>query len=160
MALRDGAGRQRDARLVGADQRRDLLFGDQAQRLILTGGRRALVVGEDELDLGAAEARQATALGQRDDLGEIGVAVVDDVGADFHRHLRVVAGTRRVSAQRVDDADLDRRLLGGCPCRQPENGRSGPCRESPTRCLAHKHTPFLAFPSPKSGTSRAGQQTR
>ena len=94
VALGDGARGDGDPRLIGTDQGRHLLFRDQAQRLVLAGRRRALVVGEDELDLGATQARQAAALGDRHELGELGVAIVDHVGADFDRHLGVVARAR------------------------------------------------------------------
>ena len=116
----------RDARLVGADQRRHLLLGDQPQRLVLAGRRRALVVGEDQLDLGALQARQAAALGQRHDLGEIGIAVVDDVGAELDGHLGVVAGARRVAAQRIDDADLDGGSCAAAPVASPSTAAAAP----------------------------------
>ena len=78
--LGDRARGHRDARLIGADQRVHLLLGDQAQRLVLPGCRRALVVGEHDLDLGALQARQARAFGQRQ-IAELGMGVVDDVHA-------------------------------------------------------------------------------
>ena len=61
----DRAGGQRDVGLIGAAQRNHLLLGDQAQRLVLAGGRAALVVGENHFHLGAAETGQTGPLGHR-----------------------------------------------------------------------------------------------
>ena len=109
--LGDRARRQRDAGLIGAGQRHHLFFRDQAQRLVLSGRRAALVVGEDHLDLGAAEAGEARVLRQRE-IAELGMGVVDDVHRDFDRGLGVNAGAGGVAAQREDRADLDGLVLG------------------------------------------------
>src|SRR3979411_2733755 len=81
-------------------------------------------------------ARQAAALGQRHDLRQVGVAVVDDIDADFHRHPGIFAGARRVAAQRVDGADLDGVLGAGCG-RPSQNRQSRTRYDCPTRCLMH-----------------------
>src|SRR5262249_20583280 len=78
MPLGDGTGRHRDARLIGADEGYNRLLGDEAQRLVLTSRRRALIVCEDDLDLGPAEPRQTLAVGQRH-LLQFGIAAVDEI---------------------------------------------------------------------------------
>ena len=95
--LGDRAGGQRDAGLIGAGQRDHLLFGDQAQRLVLPGRGAALVIGEHHLDLGAAETGKAGALGERE-IAELGMGVVDDVDRDFDRGLGMNAGAGGVAA--------------------------------------------------------------
>ena len=65
VALADLADGDGDRALIGADDGADLLLGDQALGLGAALLRIGLVVGEHEADLGAAEARQALALRQR-----------------------------------------------------------------------------------------------
>ena len=108
--LGDRARRQRDAGLVGAGERDHLLFGDQAQRLVLPGRGAALVVGENHLDLGAAEAGEAGVLRQRE-IAELGMGVVDDIHRDFDRGLGMDAGAGGIAAQRKHRADLDGLVL-------------------------------------------------
>ena len=120
----DRARRQRDAGLIGAGQRHHLLLGDQPQRLVLPGGRAALVVGEHHLDLGAAEAGEAGVLRQRE-IAELGMGVVDDVDRDFDRGLGMDAGAGGVAAQRKDRADLDGLVLRRGMARQRNGNRGG-----------------------------------
>ena len=121
--LGDRTGRQRDAGLVGAGQRDHLLFRDQAQRLVLAGRGAALVIGEHQLDLGAAETGQAGILGQRE-IAEFGMRVVDDVDRDLEPGLAMKAGAGRVAGQRQNNADLDL-VLGGRLARERERDRGG-----------------------------------
>ena len=100
----DRARRQRDAGLIGAGERHHLLFGDQPQRLVLSGGGAALVIGENHFDLGAAEAREPGILRQRE-IAELGMGVVDDIHRDFERGLGVDAGRWR----RCRSAEISRR---------------------------------------------------
>ena len=51
--------------MVGAEHGRDVVFGDQPQRLLLADLRIALVIGLVEFDLGAAEIGQAGRRGKR-----------------------------------------------------------------------------------------------
>jgi len=109
--LGDGAGGQRDARLIGAAERDHLLFGDQAQRLVLPDRGTALVVGEYDLDLGAAEPLEAGIVGEHQ-IAETALAAVDDLDGGFDRGLAMRAGARGVAAERQDHADLDGLVLG------------------------------------------------
>ena len=120
----DRARGQRDAGLIGAGERDHLLFGDQPQRLVLSGRGAALVVGEHHLDLGAAEAGEAGVLGQRE-IAEFGMGVVDDVDRGFDRGLGVDAGAGGVAAQRKDRADLDGLVLRRRAARQRNRNRGG-----------------------------------
>ena len=135
--------------MVGAGERDHLLFGNQPQRLVLSGCRAALVIGEDNLHLGAAETGQAGVLRQRE-VTQLGMGVVDDIQRGFDRGLGVDAGARGVAAQRKDSADLDRLVLGRSIARQ-DNGKRGGAKqpedvsklhidvsESTTRCQALK----------------------
>src|SRR5207237_2614630 len=63
-----------DAGLIGAGEGRDLLFGDQAQRLVLSSCRTALVVREHHFDLSAAEPRESGILGEWE-IAELGMSV-------------------------------------------------------------------------------------
>src|SRR5256714_4327234 len=141
--------RERDTRLVGAGERDHLLFGNQPQRLVLSGCRAALVIGEDNLYLGAAETGQAGVLCQRE-ITQLRMGVVDDIQRGFDRGLGVDAGARGVAAQWKDSADLDRLVLGRSIARQ-DNGKRGGAKqpedvsklhidvsESTTRCQALK----------------------
>src|SRR5262245_31899112 len=105
MSLGHGAGCDGDARLIGADQGDHLFLRDQTQRLILPGCRGSLVVGEYHFDLGAAEAWQTAALGERKIL-QLRVRVVDDLDGELDGSLRIVARACRIAAQGIDRPDL------------------------------------------------------
>ena len=102
VALADLADGDGDRALIGADDGADLFLRDQALGFGAALLRIGLVVGEDELDLGAAEARQAFALGQRQI--EI-VVVVDDLG----RGLDTPSGHRRRAGRWRRRTDRSRR---------------------------------------------------
>jgi len=86
----------------------DLVLGDQALGLGAALLRIALMVGEHQLDLGAAEAGKAGVLRRRQ--VEI-MGIVDDVGCGLERVARVGADLGGRSGQRPDAADQD--LLAG-----------------------------------------------
>ncbi len=65
IALGRLADRHRDGALIGADEGRDLVLRDQALGLGAPLLRIALVVGDDDLHLGAAQALQPHALAER-----------------------------------------------------------------------------------------------
>ena len=130
--LGDRARRQRDAGLVGAGDRDHLLFRDQAQRLVLSGGGAALVVGEHDFDLGAAEAGEACVLRQRE-IAELGMGVVDDVRDDVEGGLDVGADRGGAAAHRKHAADLDDLVLGKSTGRQAKRNRG--CASQPENIL-------------------------
>ena len=137
--LGDRACRERDARLIGAGERHHLFFGDQPQRLVLSGGRAALVVGKHHVDLGAAEPRQSGVFRQRE-IAELGMRVVDDVHRDFDRRLGMNAGAGGVAAQRENRADLDGLVLRRRVARQSNRNRGG--AQQPEDMLeSHVETP-------------------
>ena len=83
-----------------------LVLRDQARGELLRDRRIALVVGEDQLELGAAEIRQAGVLGERQ-IAQLGMRVVDDLGGDLGRRLRGLPGGAGIAGQRPHDANLD-----------------------------------------------------
>ncbi len=93
-----------------------MILCDQAQRLLLADLRIALMIGLVEHDLGAAEIRQAGGRAERQ-IFQVGMGVVDDVGAEMHGVARRLSGARGIAGQRIDHADLDvcgvRRHRGG-----------------------------------------------
>jgi len=95
--FRDRACGQRDARLIGAGERHHLLFSDKPQRLVLAGGRAALIVRKHHFDLGAAEPGKSCVLRQRE-IAEFRVRIVDDIDRGFDRGLGVNAGAGGVAA--------------------------------------------------------------
>src|SRR5260370_13439132 len=80
IALAGLADRDCDRALIGTDDRGDLLLGDQALGFGTALLRVALVIGKNKTNLGAAEARQACVLGER----QIEIILVVD---DFKRRL-------------------------------------------------------------------------
>ena len=85
---------------------------ERPRSLVLTGGGAALIIGEHNFDLGAAEAGKACALGQRE-VSELGMVVIDDIDSDFDRRLGVIAGAGGIAAKGKDRADLDGLLREG-----------------------------------------------
>ena len=126
--LGDRADGQRDAGLIGAGERDHLLFGDQAQRLVLAGGGAALVVGEHHLDLGAAEAGEACALGQRE-IPSSGWSLLMMSTATSIAALACTPALAALPLKRKDRADLDglsaptRRPPAQATSRQPKAAR-------------------------------------
>ena len=142
------AGGGGDARVPAADERVHLLLGDHALRFRLAQLRLALVVGEDEPDLGALEAGHALEP-LVEGKGQVNGAV-GDVGGDLEHRLVVDAGLRRRASHRVDDAEHDLLRLGGGRAREHpaaderhEDGRESPgeewCHDLALRCGAFYH---------------------
>jgi hypothetical protein len=77
---------------------------DQAFGLGSANLRIALVIGEDQLDLGALEAGQTAALGKRQ-IGNAFGAVVDDIGGQLQR-----VSFQRRKKRRRPTADRSRRF--------------------------------------------------
>ena len=106
----------RDAAVVGAVHGVHAFLGDHALGFTLTDVGLALVIGDHDADLGAAEVRQTFALGQRH--VEIGF-LVDDLEGGVERRHGVDAGLGHGPAERIDDADDDL-VRGG---RDPPQGQ-------------------------------------
>ena len=87
-----------------------LVLRDQARGELLRQRRVALVIGEDQLELGAAEVRQADPLGERQ-VAQFGMIAVDDLGDQLGGGLRGLAGRAGIAGERPHDADLD--VIGG-----------------------------------------------
>ena len=119
VALADLADGDGDRALIGADDGADFFLGDQALGFGAALLRIGLVIGEHQADLGAAEAGQALALGQRQI--EI-VVLVDDVGGGLERLLRIDADLRAGAGKRIDDADHH---FGGLRARRDRQQRRG-----------------------------------
>ena len=102
IALAGLADRDRDRALIGADDRTDLLLGDQALGFGAALLGVALVVGINETDLGPAEARQAFALRHRQI--EL-VVLVDDFKRGLVRLLRIDALLGAGTGKRIENAD-------------------------------------------------------
>src|SRR5262249_1485591 len=147
MPLGDGAGGHRNPRLVGADEGNNLLLGDETQRLVLARRGRALIVSEDDLDLGPAEPRQTFAVGQRHVL-KIGIAMVDEIDGKLDGGLRETAGACRIAAQRIDGANPDRLLPQ--PVLRGAQGKQRRTESRPHTSLQEEHS--------TSSSSRCGQQ--
>ena len=116
-------------------QRDHLLLGDEAQRLVLARCGGALVVGEDDLDLGAFEPGQALAVRERKVL-QVGVAVVDEVDRELDGGLGEIAGAGGVAAERIDGPDLDCLLRAGAARKAHYDKRCGE-RAEPARSTYH-----------------------
>src|SRR5262249_26353083 len=102
--------------------------------LVLAGRGAALVVGERNLELGAAEAGKTGVLGERE-IAEFGMRVVDDVERDFEPGLGMKAGAGGVARQRKNAADLDDLVCGGRVACDRERERGG--------ARQRKHSPEL-----------------
>jgi len=92
----DGAGRQRDAGLIGAAQRDNLLFRDQPQRLFCPT-RAAWLSANIASTLAAETARPAFFASGKLPIRD---GIVDDVDRGLDRGLAVHAGAGCVAAQR------------------------------------------------------------
>ena len=92
--------------MVSADHRDDVLLRDQAESLALALLGLALMIGAQELDLGAAEIREA-ALADRGQRRQFGIGAVDQLYRQIDRVERRLAGVGGISGQRIDGADLD-----------------------------------------------------
>ena len=68
------------------------------------------MVGEDQLDLGAAEIGQAGGRGERQ-VAELGMRIVDDVERHFDRRFGGLAGGGGIAGERHEHADFHR--VGG-----------------------------------------------
>ena len=106
VALGDLARRRADAGKHGPDERRHLLLGDEPLGLGLAHVRLALVVHDDEPDLGAAESRQPLRRLLHSGQVEVGLPVVE-----LHRHSHggdgIDADLGQVAAEGIDGADHD-----------------------------------------------------
>ena len=119
-----------------ADEGADLVLGDQALGLGAALLRIALVVGEHQADLGAAEAGKPGVLRQR----QIEIMdVVDDVGRRFERVPGIDADLRIGARQRIDDADHDFGGLRAGRDRPRERQRLAPIR-------TFRRVIFMAYP--------------
>ena len=146
--LGNRARRQRDAGLIGAGERNHLLFGDQPQGLVLSGRGAALVIGENHLDLGAAEPGEAGILRQRE-IAEFGMGVVDDIHRGLDRGLGMDAGAGGVAAQREYCADLDGLVLRRSMARQ-DNGNRGGTKQPEDMLESHVEVSERCDPIPGS----------
>src|SRR5262249_43421776 len=88
---------------VGANEGLDLLLRNETLGFALAHLRLALMVDDDEDDLGAAEAWQALVLGERQRVS----ALVDDLCGRLNRGYGIDADLRGRSRQRIEDANLD-----------------------------------------------------
>ncbi len=107
VALRHCGGGKAAGGLIGAQQHVDLVLRDQARRQLLGQRRIALMIDEDQLELGAAQVGQAFGGGERQ-VSEFRMLVVDDIGGDFGRRLRGLPGGGGIARERPQNADLDR----------------------------------------------------
>ena len=73
--------------MIRAEHGGDVVFRDQAERLLLADLRIALMIGFVELDLGAAEVGQPSRRPERQVL-EVGIGVVDDIDVYKRQPLR------------------------------------------------------------------------
>ncbi len=96
-------------------------LGDHALGLALADVRLALVVGDYEADLCAAQVGQAASLCQRH--VEVG-RIVDDLDSGLERRHGVDAHLGDRSAQRIDDAD-DHFVLGSGRPAEGQGGKRG-----------------------------------
>ena len=128
--------------MVAADQRRHLVLRDQALGFRAAFLRVALVIGPHDLDLLAAETRQAGVFGQR----QIEILFfVDDGERRVDGVARIDPGLRRRARHREDGADDD--FVCGLRLRGPQicGKRGGACDQfttikfhalAPCRCRA------------------------
>ena len=156
-ALRQlGGGRDRRVRdAIALDHRRDrdghaavprahrpgrLHRGDQTLRLGAADLGASLAVGEDELQLRAAERRNTVPSGAEEPAALGLDAAVDQVRAEFSAELAILTGARRGTRQRHDHADHDLFRLGQHCSRDDGECDDG---ERHQQATIHERPPFI-----------------
>ena len=108
-AVTFGHGRRREGarRLIGAQQRVDLVLRDELRRQLLRCRRIALVIDKDHVELGAAQIGQPRSCGERQ-IAEFGMGIVDDIRCDLDCRLGGLTGSGCIAGERHQDPDLHR----------------------------------------------------
>jgi len=104
----------------GSDKGDDLALGDEPFRLRRPGLRRPLMIGGNQLDLGAAQPGQSLALGKGH--LQVGIFLVDDIDGQTDAVQRVLAGLGNLARQWIEGADLHRVGRNGLPSGQRQGG--------------------------------------